>query len=709
MMNRGIMNRQMFADGGMVSPMEAGIGGLQAGAEAGQSLGQVMGDTAAKGVDPAVIEQMLLGAAGGAGMGDLEAAAESGDYATIINSIRGDQKPLEERYSELATMVGTEDANQTPESVLTMVQPMIMMGAADQGIGELAQGTEMMQAPVSGQMAGGIMSTVNMAPEGPAPENFRYGGPVHMAEGGVAAPVDPMAGRLGQLYKEQQGVYSTLLDPQQEAQDLQKQKDLTQAQMLFDIAQGGLALAAGQGRTFAEDLAMAASPVLTNIGTRAQTLLDAEKEAKKEKRAINLAALQSAQDLYKVEESERIKDMYGDIGDTYNVYDENNNLVIGGAPFNKMDYDKMREENPNYRLVKLKDKSSVKADWKVIRNLTTNTTFTVDANTSDGQAAIMATNAENAKNPGTYKVGTLASDTTPTAKAFKIEGEGTFLSYDGGRHYIDPKTNLPTAMPTTAIPLSDTIAAEIAKNQRIELKAKEDLIQMNIDLGLKDAKGGTRDNPTVLSKEDSGLLRNAMFAAENGTGPKARFDAAMDAVFGGFFETDMFQDTQQNRQFLKGMKILGRSALVVNPRFPVAEMETVGELFPDVDSFFTNPITEANKLVEMKNLAYLQKQRNNQELASGVLDKKVMSQLMANNNEIDRLLTMLKDVPMGEVKKFDTGKVDALRKFIKTNKDNPQTTVSPQNAVSPQKPKEKKKVIPNNLVDDYDYGASPLY
>ena len=35
-------------------------------------------------------------------------------------------------------MVGEEDAAQTPESVLALTQPAIMMGAVDQGIGGLA-------------------------------------------------------------------------------------------------------------------------------------------------------------------------------------------------------------------------------------------------------------------------------------------------------------------------------------------------------------------------------------------------------------------------------------------------------------------------------------------------------------------------------------------------------------------------------------------
>jgi hypothetical protein len=61
----------------------------------------------------------------------------------IINALRGNEAPMEQRYAELAQFVGEADAQRTPESVLALVQPTIMMteqGAMDSGIGELMQG-----------------------------------------------------------------------------------------------------------------------------------------------------------------------------------------------------------------------------------------------------------------------------------------------------------------------------------------------------------------------------------------------------------------------------------------------------------------------------------------------------------------------------------------------------------------------------------------
>lgn len=49
------------------------------------------------------------------------------DYQSLIDGIRGNQQPLEARYAELGGIVGEQDAMQTPESVLALTQPAIMM------------------------------------------------------------------------------------------------------------------------------------------------------------------------------------------------------------------------------------------------------------------------------------------------------------------------------------------------------------------------------------------------------------------------------------------------------------------------------------------------------------------------------------------------------------------------------------------------------
>ena len=336
------MQRQMFAKGGAAFPdmsgdgritqkdilMGRGVIPMQEGGMAPMMPPQNPADIvnpmdAAQAMDPAILQGLLQQAQDN--LGNLDDAE---DYATVINSLRGDDAPIEDRYAELAEIVGPEDAQQTPESVLTLVQPAIMMAAVDQGIGGLA--AEEMTAPVEGAMAEGIMSTVAPPPQpemmaappaapgpmmdpammgGPPPVNFNQGGlvrrgdnqPVIMMQTGG----DPIAaaGRLGELYEQKMPLYTSILGDQ--SASLEEQKNLTQAQMLFDVAGAALAYAnplqaeiqAGRKLSPAERLAaaMTETKLLPTISARAGEQLKAKQAADAKTQQAKLSALGAAE------------------------------------------------------------------------------------------------------------------------------------------------------------------------------------------------------------------------------------------------------------------------------------------------------------------------------------------------------------------------------------------------------------------------------
>jgi hypothetical protein len=204
MMGRNVLDRQMFKYGGYVPMQEGGIASLPMQAAPMEpapmepspemieemEMQELQGAAMQQGVEPDVLEDTLSQHAESFARMD-----EAEDYETVINEIRGDQVPISERYEELASVVGQEDAQATPESVLTLVQPVIQMASVDQGIGGLAQ-EQMMDVPVDGPMAEGIMSTVDMGAEQEAapPVNFNQGGPVppvqYFEPGGVVPKID---------------------------------------------------------------------------------------------------------------------------------------------------------------------------------------------------------------------------------------------------------------------------------------------------------------------------------------------------------------------------------------------------------------------------------------------------------------------------------------------------------------------------------------
>jgi len=243
------------------------------------SMDQAMAQAAQVGVDPAAVEGMLSQVS--EGIGNLD---EAEDFEQVMNSMRGDEAPISERYAELAEVVGEEDAQATPESVLALVQPVMQIAQVDQGIGGLAQ--EEMSAPVEGNMAGGIMSTVNMGEEVPAPVNFNQGGPVvALANGG------------NPYYQEALDLRRSVLSPESQQQAFEDQKKMTQAQMLFDIAQGALAFATPGDRQMsaAERLAQVAQPVAGSIGARAGELQKFKQGQEAEDRALKLSAITAAE------------------------------------------------------------------------------------------------------------------------------------------------------------------------------------------------------------------------------------------------------------------------------------------------------------------------------------------------------------------------------------------------------------------------------
>jgi hypothetical protein len=319
MMDRGVMQRQMFAKGGAAFPDLSGDGEvtrkdilmgrgvpMQMGGEPQMAQGiATMAEEmppVPEGVDPAMLEQMLTEAS--TRMGDLE---EAGSYEQMMNMMRGDEAPVEQRREELASLVGPEDAAQTPDSVLALVQPVVQLASVDQGIGELAQ--EQMTAPVEGAMAEGIMSTVAPPPQpaapGPMMDPATMGGPppVNFNQGGVVRPVVYMkegGDPLKAAYESRLPLYQSIVgDP---TAQLEEQKRMTQAQMLFDIAGTALAFAGPmegerKGLSPAERLALATqkTQLLPTIGARAGELLKSKQAATAKDQQMKLGALSAAE------------------------------------------------------------------------------------------------------------------------------------------------------------------------------------------------------------------------------------------------------------------------------------------------------------------------------------------------------------------------------------------------------------------------------
>ena len=231
----------------------------------------------------------------------------------LINALRGNDKPLDARRDELAGYVGQADANETPESVLAMVQPVIMMteeGMMDSGIGGLIQQltgdvamTTANGAPTEmGQGVGSLMAAG--APEAPAPQNFRQGGAVQKFQtGGAATSIMSLLDNDFDFGTEVKTQYETLMplfqnivDEEGRAQEQREREEMDRAQAMLSLARGGLRLAAGDprvGGSFASQLGAAFEPTAGDIAALGAKAQDRRDAVRAQDQQLRLAALQA--------------------------------------------------------------------------------------------------------------------------------------------------------------------------------------------------------------------------------------------------------------------------------------------------------------------------------------------------------------------------------------------------------------------------------
>jgi len=610
----------------------------------------------------------------------------------VINAIRGNQKPLDARYMELAQFVGEEDATKTPESVLAFVQPVIMMteqGVMDSGIGELMQGL-MGETEMSGDMGQGVGSLMMAgAQEAPVPQNFNQGGAVqNYALGGIAMPSafapmldsgqDDYSGQealqpmevtaapreprttdqalaseslmsnvgLREYYNEMLPLYKEMLG------DTQADSDYNKAQTYFDVAKAGLALASGTdprtgqsmtNRPFAAQLAQAASMLPESIQARAAEQRKLEMGARSG--ALDLASKFAAQDRTAAMDYQ---------------------TALAKAALDQ------RRRSPEYKV----------AVGPNGQNL-----GTFNVNDPSQQAAFEQTVAQEgvtAQNPSAQ-----ARPNMQSARVVYNDNEDTQIltTMNGGQSYFTPEgveIEPPSGSDVHSIVmLSDKNAAEIQDKDRSVTRYRKMLAQAQgksaekpkeINYGLKainpadqsrlqataavykdtlEEKTGEAISNTDLQGaftfiNDNGVAQvvDAYTAAIGGTGPKAYLDSTLNQYFGAFSELDP-EDLrrEQFRQYLRSIRFIGKVALVQNSRFPVAEMALASDLFPDPDRFFQDPEVAAEKIQSIRAVTEDLRMKNLELLADPATPMADRKEAEAGLRDIEMLFQLLGPMP----------------------------------------------------------------
>lgn len=115
-----------------------------------------------------------------------------------------------------------------------------------------------------------------------------------------------------------------------------------------------------------------------------------------------------------------------------------------------------------------------------------------------------------------------------------------------------------------------------------------------------------------------GLSEGLEESARVATGPGGSLRQAFN-VLAGFIGSDApvpAPETAEARQAIRLFNQTAKTAIVNNPRFPVAEQEVVSRMLPDESAFLANPSVEGNKVLQLRD--YLISVRTQNMLSLGV-------------------------------------------------------------------------------------------
>lgn len=115
-----------------------------------------------------------------------------------------------------------------------------------------------------------------------------------------------------------------------------------------------------------------------------------------------------------------------------------------------------------------------------------------------------------------------------------------------------------------------------------------------------------------------GLSEGLPESAAAGTGPRAALGTLVNSLAGlaGRDAPIPADEIAAARQDMRLFNQIAKTAIVNNPRFPVAEQQIVERMLPDPNAFFANPSVEFNKVLQLQEFLRSLQIENNQSLGN---------------------------------------------------------------------------------------------
>jgi hypothetical protein len=275
----------------------------------------------------------------------------------------------------------------------------------------------------------------------------------------------------------------------------------------------------------------------------------------------------------------------------------------------------------------------------------------IDLSTESGKTAMNEINRLNSINPGSASLQKMGTERF-VSKAFLVPnsepggGASVRMSFDGGQTYIG-SDGKPRQLSPDAFELNNTQTYDVYKREKIRSQAKQWLADRDDDIvsGLSfdasvDPNVKSNPNNVKINSSERKQVKDTMRQIRAGTGPYSAIYSGLNAVLGGFMApeefSEFFGETEEGRQFVQLLYVVGRSSLAASPRYAVADLETTGQLFPS-SRFVQNPASEAKKLRRLVEAVNAEETRIQTALAGSTpLDKSITSVYLTKLNEIAR-------------------------------------------------------------------------
>jgi hypothetical protein len=285
----------------------------------------------------------------------------------------------------------------------------------------------------------------------------------------------------------------------------------------------------------------------------------------------------------------------------------------------------------------------------------------IDIATEEGQAVMAKINKLNNPDlggkPGSASLMKMGTESNKAQAYMLIEaveggGDAVVMSYDGGQTYIGDD-GLPRQLPPKTVKLNDLHAADVYRRLKVKAGAKGELAKLDaanavfLEIPMFDQTGEAMKNGgQTIKSEDQVLVRDVMKAVRNGTGLWSNINAAINAIAGGLVApetfSELFKDTEEGRQYVRMVRVLGRSALAASPRFAEGDLKQTQTLFADDSTILANPVTEANKMLALADALNIELRAKLEVLSSDTpQDPTVVAVAQSKIQEIYRLQNFL--------------------------------------------------------------------